>query len=303
MTRKRKANRGLGLLTGLAAIGLAMTALSPRATAADPLRALIVDGRNNHDWVATTAILKADLEQSGRFRVEVVSAPPTGAPDTAWEGFTPKFALFDVVVLNYNGELWPQSIRKALEAYVWGGGGLVVIHAANNPFPDWPAYNDMIGLGWRGADFGARITVDDSNRVVRTPKGEGPGAGHGIQHAYKVDIRDPDHPITKGMPRAWPHAPDELYHGQRGPAKNMTILATAYSDKATGGTGANEPLVWVVSHGKGKVFVNLLGHVARGHADGAQGADFRSLVQRGTEWAATGVVTIPVPKDFPTAGK
>lgn len=297
----RKTGRGIWFAGGLLAV--AWLGFATNATAADKLRALIVDGRNNHDWVTTTAILKADLEQSGRFSVDVISAPEAGAPDTAWEGFTPQFALFDVVVLNYNGEAWPKSVREALEAYVFGGGGLVVIHAANNAFPDWPAYNDMIGLGWRGADFGDRITIDDANNVVRTPKGEGPGAGHGPRHAYKVVVRDPEHPITKGMPREWLHAVDELYHGQRGPAKNMEVLATAHSDPANGGTGANEPLVWVVKFGEGRVFTNLLGHVSGGDAQAAQGADFRSLVQRGSEWAATGAVSIPVPNDFPTTAR
>ncbi len=297
----RKTHRGSWLAGGLLAIAWLGCATS--ATAAEKLRALIVDGRNNHDWVTTTAILKADLEQSGRFSVDVVSAPEAGAPDTAWEGFTPEFALFDVVVLNYNGETWPKSIREALEAYVFGGGGLVVIHAANNAFPDWPAYNEMIGLGWRGADFGDRITVDDANKVVRTPKGEGPGSGHGARHPFTVVVRDPEHPITKGMPRAWLHAVDELYHGQRGPAKNMEVLATAHSDPAQGGTGANEPMVWTVRYGEGRVFTNVMGHVAGGDAQAAQGADFRSLVQRGAEWAATGAVSIPIPKDFPAAAR
>lgn len=303
MRRKMGRRFGFAWGLGLLAVGIACLGISKSAMADDPLRALIVDGRNNHDWVTTTAILKADLEQSGRFTVEVFSAPESGAPDTAWDEFTPRFALFDVVVLNYNGEAWPKEVREAFEAYIWGGGGLVVIHAANNPFPEWKAFNEMIGLGWRGADFGDRITIDDSNQVIRTPKGEGPGAGHGVMHSYKVVVRDPEHPITKGMPREWMHAPDELYHGQRGPAKNMEVLATAFSDEETGGTGANEPLVWVVSYGKGRVFTNVMGHVGGGNALAAQGADFRSLVQRGAEWAATGVVTIPVPKDFPTAGK
>jgi len=297
----RKTHRGSWLAGGLLAIAWLGCATS--ATAAEKLRALIVDGRNNHDWVTTTAILKADLEQSGRFSVDVVSAPEAGAPDTAWEGFTPEFALFDVVVLNYNGETWPKSIREALEAYVFGGGGLVVIHAANNAFPDWPAYNEMIGLGWRGADFGDRITVDDANKVVRTPKGEGPGSGHGARHPFTVVVRDPEHPITKGMPRAWLHAVDELYHGQRGPAKNMEVLVTAHSDPAQGGTGTNEPMVWTVRYGEGRVFTNVMGHVAGGDAQAAQGADFRSLVQRGAEWAATGAVSIPIPNDFPAAAR
>lgn len=298
---RRNTGRRFWLAVGLLAI--ARLGFAANATAAEPLRALIVDGQNNHDWVATTAILKADLEQSGRFHVETISSPPTGAPKMAWDGFAPDFARYDVVVLDYNGEPWPKSVREALEAYVSGGGGLAVIHAANNAFPDWPAYNEMIGLGWRGADFDDRITVDDAGRVVRTPKGEGPGAGHGARHAYKVVVRDADHPVTKGMPGEWTHPVDELYHGQRGPAKNMTVLATAFSDPAQGGTGANEPMVWTVAFGKGRVFTNVLGHVGGGDDRAAKGADFRSLVQRGAEWAATGAVTIPVPKDFPTVAR
>ena len=100
--------------------------------------------------------------------------------------------------------------------------------------------------------------------MCRAPKGEGPGAGHGPQHAFKVIIRDPDHPITKGMPREWMHAPDELYHGLRGPAQNMHILATAYSDKKKGGTGDNEPMIWTVTYGKGRVFHTPMGHDLNG---------------------------------------
>jgi hypothetical protein len=87
----------------------------------------------------------------------------------------------------------------------------------------------MIGLGWRNNKFGDRVTVDDKGAVVRTPAGEGPGSGHGPQHAYKVVVRDREHPVTRGMPAEWMHATDELYHGQRGPAEHMQILATAYS--------------------------------------------------------------------------
>jgi len=34
-----------------------------------------------------------------------------------------------------------------------------------------------------------------------------------------------------------------------------------------------------------------------------QSVDYIVLLQRGTEWAATGAVTIPLPRDFPTADK
>ena len=62
------------------------------------------------------------------------------------------------------------------------------------------------------------------------------------------------------MPAEWMHAKDELYHGQRGPAEHMEILATAYSDKAKGGTGTNEPMIWVIPYGKGRVFTTVMGH-------------------------------------------
>src|SRR5439155_11123234 len=127
--------------------------------------------------------------------------------------FKPAFADYDVVLSNYNdNELWSEATRKALVDYVKSGGGFVVVHAANNAFTGWKEYNDMIGLGWRGADFGERLTLTDDGKVLRTPVKQGPGASHGPQHEFQVVIRDAEHPITKGLPRAWMHAKDELYH-------------------------------------------------------------------------------------------
>ena len=177
----------------------------------------------------------------------------------------------------------------------------MIVHAANNAFEDWPEWNKMIGLGWRNNRFGERLTIDEKGKVVRTPKGEGPGAGHGPQHAYKIVVRDQDHPITKGMPAEWMHAHDELYHGQRGPAEHMHILATAYSDKAKGGTGTNEPMIWVIPYGKGRVFTTVMGHVGGKDDPAIRCTGFQTVVVRGSEWAATGKVTLPIPDDFPTA--
>lgn len=267
------------------------------ASAADKLSVLIVDGRNNHDWKSTTPVLTKWLEGSGLFTVAVATAPPRGEDVSP---FAPDFAKYDAVLINYNDkELWSDKTCQALVDYVRGGGGLVIVHAGNNAFPDWPEFNDMIGLGWRGNSFGDRVSLNDKGEVVRTPKGEGPGAGHGPQHAYQMITRDQDHPITAGLPEKWMHLSDELYHGQRGPAQNMRILATAYSDAETKrGTGSHEPLLWVIPYGEGRVFTNLLGHSAAAmHCVG-----FGTTLIRGTEWAATGKVSDKsVPENFPTA--
>src|SRR5262245_37943951 len=224
--------------------------LPPSAGAADVLRVLIVDGQNNHNWAAMTPPMKATLEQTGRFTVDVSTTPPANAPREAWDKFRPEFSKYDVVLSNYNGEPWPDEVNKSLEKYVSAGGGLVIIHAANNAFAGWPEYNKMIGLGWRGPEFGDRVTFDDAGKLVRTPKGQGPGASHGPQHEFQIILRDADHPVTKGMPKEWMHGKDELYHGQRGPAEDMHILATAYSAPQKQGTGAHEPMIWWIPYGK-----------------------------------------------------
>jgi type 1 glutamine amidotransferase len=270
---------------------------------AEKVRVLIVDGQNNHNWRAMTPALKAELERSGRFTVDVATSPGPKAAGELWNAFRPEFSKYDVVLSNYNGEPWPADVRKALEAYVSGGGGLAIIHAANNAFPDWPAFNQMIGLGWRDARFGDRLTVDEAGKVVRTQKGDGPGSGHGAPHEFKVVLRNADHPITRGMPAEWMHAKDELYHGQRGPAENMEILATAYSATEKGGTGTNEPMIWVIPFGKGRVFTTVMGHVMGDDSVAIRCNGFRTVLLRGTEWAAKGDVTIPIPDDFPTASQ
>jgi type 1 glutamine amidotransferase len=133
-----------------------------------------------------------------------------------------------------------------------------------------------------------------NNKQVRD---DGPGVcgWHGPEHPFQIVIRNSDHPITRGLPPVWMHSCDELYSHLRGPAENMTILATAYSPRKLAGREADEPMLMVIGYGKGRVF-----HTAMGHETySMRCAGFVATLQRGAEWAATGEVTIPVPKDFP----
>lgn len=282
-----------GTMRMLGAMALVLT-LSLPAMAADKITLLIIDGQNNHNWKATTPPIKQMLEKTGRFTVEVATTPDKGASKDAWNQFRPDFSKYQVILSNYNGQPWPAEVNQALEKYMTNGGGLVIYHAANNAFTSWAEWTKMVGLLWQGPNNGDRITLDDSGKAVRTPKGQGPGAGHGPQHPYEVIVRDAEHPITKGLPTKWTHAKDELYHGQRGPAQDMHILLTAFSAKDKGGTGAHEPLAWTIPYGKGRVFINLLGHDQTSVVHPGCAA----LLIRGAEWAATGQVTIPAPADL-----
>jgi type 1 glutamine amidotransferase len=294
---------GLALLAALFAV-IVSAAEEKKANAQPKIKVILIDGQNNHNWRATSPLLKKILEDSGRFTVDVSTNlkkddKPGEIKDTV--PFPPNLSTYDVVLSNYNGQPWPKEFESALDSQLKKGKlALVIVHAANNSFQGWPEYNQMIGLGWRGNNFGERIVTDDKGSIQRVEKGKGPGASHGPQHAFKVIIRDPEHPITKGMPLEWLHAQDELYHGLRGPAQNMKLLATAYSDKDKyKGTGEHEPMIWTVSYGEGRVFHTPMGH----DLNGMRCYGFVGTLLRGTEWAATGKVTIPLPKEFPTADK
>ena len=229
--------------------------------------------------------------------------PPKGADSTAWSDWRPDFSAYDVVLLNYNGQMWPAAVRTDFEAYVAAGGTVLVQHAANNPFHGWEAYESMVGLLWRGADAGHGVYLDSAGTLVRMPPGEGRGAGHGQLHDWQIATRDADHPIMRDLPPVWMHPHDELYHGQRGPAEDMHILATAWSDPEYGGTGHHELMVWWIPYGEGKVLTLLPGHLWGNQEDdrAMRCAGFQTLLQRSVEWLATGEVAMSVPEDFPTA--
>ena len=290
----------------------------------DPkLKVLIIDGQNNHEmWPKTTVMMKQYMEESGLFEVEVdrtiytwkgeeyledYSIPGLKATEALKDpkedpSFAPDFSSYDVIVSNFgwNAAKWPEATEKAMEDYVENGGGLVVVHAADNSWQHWEEFNLMIGLGgWGGRTEkdGPYVYYNDVGELIRDLTA-GKGGSHGPQHEFQITIRQPEHPITQGMPTQWLHTQDELYDRLRGPAENMEVLATAYSSEENKGTGRHEPMLITLSYGKGRIF-----HTPMGHADySMECVGFIVSLLRGTEWAATGKVSqTDIPEDFPTA--
>lgn len=239
------------------------------------IRVLILSGRNNHDWRETTPHLRRILDAAGRFDVRVTEEPSglTGA----------SLRPYHVIVSDYCGPRLGAEAEKAIEEFVRSGKGLVAVHAASYAFGSvpvlgarmsntgvleapWPEWEKMIGAAW----------VEKPERT-----------GHGRRHAFEVKWRDPSHPIASGMPPSF-QISDELYHRFR-LSPDIRVLATAFDAKEMGGTGKDEPLLWTVAYGAGRVFHTALGHdVAEMHAPG-----FVASFARGVEWAATAAVTLP----------
>jgi hypothetical protein len=285
-------------VVAIVACAAALTALVLHA--ATPIPVMILDGESGgayHDWQRVTPALKKMLDETGLFAVTVVTAPPA---DGDLNAFAPDFAKYKAVVMNYDApdERWPAALRTSFEQYMTNGGGLVAVHAADNAFAGWPAFNEMIGVGgWRGRteQAGPYWYYRDGKLVSDTAPGR--AGSHGRRMPFQVMVRDPNHPITRGLPKVWMHQGDELYARMRGPGRNMTVLATAFSDPANGGSGRDEPQLMILSYGKGRVFHTTFGH----DVTALSSVDFVVTLQRGTEWVATGDVGQKVPATFPTA--
>jgi type 1 glutamine amidotransferase len=261
------------------------------------IRVLILSGQNNHDWRTTTPFLEKLLLNTGRFDVRINEEPVGMTSDT--------LAVYDVVVLDYNGPRWGQAAENALTDFVRSGKGLVAVHGANWAFsglvvladhhvptgimePAWPEYKSMIGGVWSDQD---------------------PASGHGKRHTFLVKISDPHNPITAGLPGTF-EADDELYHNMH-MSEGAHILATAYDDLKYkipqeqkpaiptnwphldfNPTGKDEPMLWTVNYGRGRTVYTTLGHDVK-----AMGmAGFSTIFVRSVEWAATGAVREPEPE-------
>jgi uncharacterized protein len=273
--------RGLIVIAALACVSWSVAhAQQPPSQGPAKLQTLIITGQNGHDWFGTTPILRKMLEDTGRFEVRVTEEFRGAGPET--------LAPYDLVVVNYfergRKELrWGEKTDVAFQDWVKSGKGVVVYHFSMAAFDGWAEYEKMSGGNWR------------------------PNNGHhSARHDFTVDVKDPEHPITRGLKASFPQSNDELYGNLRWqPQGSFHVLATANDNHALyqfsrtdsrapqplNGPSTDEPMLWTVDYGQGRVFTTALGHdVAT-----IQTPAFVTTFTRGAEWAATGKVTLPIP--------
>ena len=165
---------------------------------------------------------------------------------------------------------WPAETRKAFLAHMAKGHGLVIVHAGSSVFYDWPEFQNLACGTWKdGTDHGANPRQpSDLHRCRnrRSPKGLEP-----------FWIRDEFWQSILVAPGAKP-------------------LASVTPDPAFKGSGKPENILFTTETGGARGFAIFLGHDTVTMKNTA----WKTLLQRGTEWAATGKVTIPPANDWPS---
>ena len=243
--------------------------VAPTAAAqpsAAPIKVLIITGDNvsAHKWQENSKAVEDILEKDGRISVDITPTPSKDLTDE-------NLAKYDVLLLNYKEtpagppeSRWSDSNKAAFLKAVRDGKGLVAYHFASSAFtkPNWDEFEKAVAGGWRTQGF------------------------HGPAHVFSVKKTDTKHPISDGLPAQFEHTIDELYQNSM-MLPGSVVLATAYSDpKKPRGTGKDEPVIWVSSFGKGRVYENVLGHDTKAMAD----PKYQDWLRRGVIWAGTGKV-------------
>lgn len=260
---RRATARGASTATATATATATLTTAAATATAttnAPPVLALVITGDSVHDWKKTSELLKEILSEGGKVKVDVTATPSKDLTDE-------NLAKYDVLILNYKDTPkgapethWTEANKRAFLKAIRDGKGLVVFHHASSAFikPNWDEFEKAVAGGWRAQGF------------------------HGPRHVFSVKKTDVKHPISEGLPAGFEHAIDELYQNSM-ITPGSVVLATAFSDPSKPrGTGKDEPVVWVNSFGRGRVYENTLGHDAEAMGD----KNYQEWLKRGVMWAA-----------------
>ncbi|MEP4079342.1 PQQ-dependent sugar dehydrogenase [Haloferula sp.] len=281
------------------------TAIVSLATSAfAEVKVLLIEGASNHDWEHRIEILESILSRDGTFELDV-SVTPASVGDPAWSTWNPNFAAYDVVISGYSNSAgaadWPAAVKSSFESYVSTGGGFLAFHEANQSFVDWPAYQEMVGLGWTDGSTGTAVAINPDESLEYFSPGQGSYTGHGDRADVLVS-RLGSHPIHAGLPVAWMAADLEVVRYARGPASNLTILSYATDPDPEGGQAAKQwPVEWTVNYGSGRVYSSTYGHLWVGQDEpiGMRCAAFQETFVRALKWCAGEDPGMVAPNDFP----
>jgi uncharacterized protein len=251
----RRSTGPFSLLSASLAVLFASTvALAGEATAAKPIKALLVSGGGYHDYKTQKKILPEGVSARANVEWTVVNETSTndGYKIPLYEN--PNWADgYDIVVHNecYANVDDPAYVAKILDAHKKGTPAIVV-HCAMH------TYRSL-----KSDDYREFLGVSTFN--------------HGRQQPLDVKDLQPNHPIMKGFPEKWVTGNEELYEIRK-VWPGVTVLAEAL---AVDGNKRDNAVIWVHTYGKGRVFGTTMPHNNKTMSDPI----FLDMFTRGLLWA------------------
>ncbi len=271
-----------------------------------PIKVLIVDGVNFHDWETISVKTTTILENSGLFSVSRSTSPNAQAETSMWNQWSPSFKEYSTVIINYDSpnnwynhsHIWPDHVKTRFENYLRNNGNVVILHSGRNSNGGWSVYDEILGLGFYINGEHPTFIINEDKTVAIAPIGEGHHTfsteGEALIEQYTAS-----HSITKNLPLKWLHSYDIIDGGFTGPANNTTILNTVWNDS----TQTRIPFDWTVQYESSRIYNANYGHIVTEDLPSNTSMSclgLQTLLIRGTEWAATGTVNYAVPNNFPT---
>lgn len=238
-----------------------IAALAHSATAAAPLKALLILGGCCHDYAAQKDILEAGIEARANIQVDVCFSADktTKATFTCYE--KENWAEgYDVVIHDEcSADIKdPVVVNRILDAHRKGVPA-VNLHCAMHSYRTSPDFKKPMADGAEGAMWFDFIGIQST--------------GHGAQKPIAITYLEG--PITKGLEN-WTTINEELYN-------NIRIHDSAKA-VAKGKQGEQENVVaWTNEYGdkKTRVFSTTIGH----NNDTVADARYLDFVTRGLLWA------------------
>ena len=137
-----------------------------------------------------------------------------------------------IIFLNTTGNVLGTEEEKAFKEFIKKGGGFVGIHSATDTEYGWEWYGKFIGAYF-----------------LHHPE---------IQQA-KLQIVNPAHPATKGLPSEWIRT-DEWYNFKNLNKENNVLIRIDETSYKGGKNGADHPVSWANEREGGRIFYTALGH-------------------------------------------
>ena len=267
----RPARVGRAVASACMAVSLVLTALAGRATAGDlaatraegPLRVLILCGGADHGSRTNSPVLKRILTGTGRFDVRICESPA---------GLTSRtLADFDLLVDDHAGPSLGRATEDAIAGFVEAGKGLVITHGALASSKGIPMSDDKKPPARVAPRYWPAVLADEPESTVLF---------------LEVKIATTEHPIVRGMTSGFRTADTAL--GVVG-TPGALVIATARGGPNSGEGGKDVPVVITSNLGNGRIVCVALGHDAAAMHE----REFMATFARASEWAASGVVTLP----------